>query len=330
MYRSNQAAYLEECLQKGIEESACSLFDEVINAIKSAKLSWLLLVMALFMLSNLSRARRWQMMLHSMEYSPRYWNVFWSVMLGYFINLGIPRSGEFVRAGTLGKYENIPVEKVMGTVVQDRILDVLCLLICIGLTFLFEFHIFYDYLNENFALGRKLQDNKQILFGLGISAVLIGTLIYWKRKSLFSGALGQKISKIIQGFSEGLLSLKKVNRMWEFIFHTVAIWLLYYLMNFVCFFSYEPTSMLGPGAGLVSFVFGAIGIVFPSPGGMGSYHFLVQESLQLYGIERIPFGFSFAMIAYVTIQIICNVTFGILSLILLPWLNRKASKNEIA
>jgi len=324
LYRSNQAAYLEECAIRGIAESDCNLIDKVISDFKSAKVHWLVLVVTLFMISNLARARRWILMLQTMDYNPRFSNSFWSVMLGYFANLGIPRSGEFVRAGTFAKNENIPFEKVMGTVVQGRIIDVLSLLICIGLAIVLEYDVFYTYLAENWNLGEKLSFLTGTWF-IGIVAMVLAFLafIYVKRRQILSSKFGQKIKKILGGFMEGLMSLKDLKRPWEFLFHSLLIWVMYFLMNYLCFFSFEPTAHLGMDAGLVSFVMGAIGIVFPSPGGMGSYHAFVQESLVLYGIPKIPDGFSFTIIAHVTIQIICNVSFGIMALIALPIINRK-------
>ncbi len=324
LYRSNQAAYLEECKLLGIAEIDCNLIDKVIDDFKSAKIGWLVLVIIIFMISNLSRARRWVLMLNSMGYKPRFSNAFWSVMLGYFANLGIPRSGEFVRAGTFAKNESIAFEKVMGTVVQGRMIDVLSLLFFIILAIVLEYDVFYTYLSENWNLDQKLSFlNGPIIWIIALVLVSIAGLAYFKRQSLFNSKIGVRIKKIVSGFMEGLLSLRKLNKPGEFIFHSILIWSMYYLMNYLCFFSFEPTSHLGLDAGLVSFVMGAIGIVFPSPGGMGSYHAFVQESLVLYGIPKIPDGFSFAIIAHVTIQIICNVSFGIMSLIALPIINRK-------
>jgi len=106
-----------------------------------------------------------------------------------------------------------------------------------------------------------------------------------------------------------------------FVFHSILIWFCYFAMTYVIFFAFKPTEHLGPVAGLVVFVFGTLGIVFPSPGGMGSYHFLVEEGLTLYGVGEAD-AFSFANIMFFSVQLFCNVLFGILALIILPIYNK--------
>jgi uncharacterized protein (TIRG00374 family) len=273
------------------------------------------------MISNLSRARRWILLLEPLGYNAKFWNAFFTVMIGYLINLGIPRSGEFVRAGTMARYEKIPFEKVMGTVVVDRIADFLCLFIVIGIALVWQRHVFYDYLLENMNLGEKLNGlySIKILYVL-IPIFFLAGLAWAKRDVLLNSTIGQKLTKIASGFMDGLLSVRKLKNFWEFVFHSIIIWLMYYLMTYLMFFAYEPTSHLSAGAGLTSFVFGALGMVFPSPGGMGSYHFLITECLHLYGIPKAD-GFSYAMIAFITISLFANFVFGLISLVAIPFYN---------
>lgn len=290
---------------------------------KTANKSWLVLVIFLFMVSNISRARRWVLMLQPMGYKPKFLNSLFSIMIAYFTNLGIPRSGEFIRAGTMSKYENISFEKLMGTIVLDRIIDFISLFIVIGIALVWQRHIFYDYLLENMNLYEKLAFLKS---GTAIIAMIVllalSILVFVKRKTLLNSGIGKKITGLVKGFIDGLLSIKNIQKPWEFLFHSIVIWVMFFLMTYLCFFSFEPTSYLSAGAGLVSFMFGALGMVFPSPGGMGSYHFLVQECLYLYGIPKAD-GFSYAMIAYVTISLFATAFFGLLSFIMIPIYNRK-------
>ena len=259
-----------------------------------------------------------------MGYQPKFLNSFFSIMIAYFTNLGIPRSGEFVRAGTMSKYEGISFEKLMGTIVLDRIIDFISLFIVIGVALIWQRHIFYDYLLENMNLYEKLEFLKSgyAILAFGILAFFM-VLLFVKRKAILSTKIGQKITKIVRGFIDGLMAIKNIEKPWEFLLHSIVIWVMYFLMTYLCFFSFEPTKFLSAGAGLVSFMFGALGMVFPSPGGMGSYHFLVQECLYLYGIPKAD-GFSYAMIAYVTISLFATAFFGLLSFILIPIYNRKA------
>jgi len=133
--------------------------------------------------------------------------------------------------------------------------------------------------------------------------------------------LAQKIKRIVLGFWEGVTAVKKVAKPWPFILHSINIWVMYFLMNWFCMWAFEPTAHLGLMAALMVFVFGAFGIVIPSPGGMGSYHFLVMAALALYGIAGTD-AFSFANILFFFVNLFGNVLIGIIALIALPIINK--------
>jgi uncharacterized protein (TIRG00374 family) len=318
VFKSQNEAYLAECAEKGIAEADCSLTDKLIADFKSASPFWIGLVVLAFMISNVSRALRWNMLVRPLGYQPKFYNAFWTVMLGYFANLGLPRSGEFIRAGTYGTYEKIEVEKVMGTVVVDRIMDVICLLIIMILTVSLEYDTIWAYLQENI----KTETLTKLLWLGGIAAVAVVGLFFAIRKRLEKLAIYQKIKKILLGFADGLKTVGQLKNPTLFIFHTVVIWAMYFVMTLFALKSFAPTAELPMVVGLVVFVFGALGIVIPSPGGMGTYHALVIAALSLYGVSG-DNGFSIANIAFFSINIFCNILFGILAIILLPILNRK-------
>ena len=127
LFRNNEAAYLEECALKGIPAEDCSLLQKITDDFKSVKLIWLVVILVIYMLSNFFRALRWNQMLESVGYKPRIINSLGALMIGYFTNMAFPRVGELIKTGAMSKYENIPFETTIGTVVLDRILDVLCL-----------------------------------------------------------------------------------------------------------------------------------------------------------------------------------------------------------
>lgn len=325
VFKSQNEAYIADCELKGIPEAECSLTDKLITDFKSASPFWILMVVVAFMISNLSRALRWQMLVRPLGYEPKLSNAFWTVMLGYFTNLGIPRSGEFVRAGTFARYENIRADKVMGTIVVDRIMDVICLLIVMLLTVILAYDTIWTYLQENIKT-----DTLVTLFWLGLSGgivVLGGFLVF--RKRLEQLAFYQKVKHILYGFLDGLKTVSQLKNPWLFIFHSVAIWALYYVMTLFALKSFAPTADLPMVVGLVVFVFGALGIVIPSPGGMGTYHALVIAALALYGVSGDD-GFSMANIAFFSINIFCNIAFGVLALIILPILNRGYEPEKIS
>lgn len=329
VYRSNNAAYQEECLQKGIAAADCNLLDKVITDVKSANYLWIIVSLILFTLSNISRALRWHIMLEPLGYKPRFFNSLSAILVAYLSNLGLPRSGEFVRAGILSKYEGYPVDKLMGTILIDRITDVIMLLVVIALAIVLSYERFYGYLSENINLtgsgGGLLTP-----LNIGILAIVgfTGLFLLSKYKSRIAATkIGGKIFGLIHGLKEGLLSVTKLRQPGLFVFHTLFIWFCYFAMTYVVFFAFEPTAHLGPVAGLVIFVFGTLGIVFPSPGGMGSYHYLVGEGLALYGIEQGD-AFSFANIIFFSVQLFCNVLLGLIALVLLPIYNDSRAKQD--
>lgn len=321
IYANQNAAYQEECVKKNIPEEACSLFQKVLTDFGSANYFWILTVLIAFTVSNVSRAIRWNMLLRSIGYQPRFINAFLTTVLGYFANLGLPRLGEVVRAGTMARYEQIRVEKVMGTIVADRVVDVISILVLTSLAFLLEFDVLLGFIDQYVNLEERFGGLGNVLLALGgIGALGLGTLWYF-RKPLMQSSLFQKIMQVAQGFWEGIQSIMRLDKPWLFILHSLNIWLMYYLMTYLCFFAFAPTAHLGPLPALVVFVFGGWGIVIPSPGGMGTYHFLVQTALFIYGVP-LDDGFSWANIAFFSIQLGCNVLLGILALITLPMINR--------
>lgn len=321
MWNSQSASYLEQCTLDGSPSSDCSLFDRIVADFRSVNWLWILLVLFIYMVSNVFRSWRWQQLLNPLGHNPSFLNCMGTLMLGYFANLGVPRSGEFIRAGAISKYENIPVEQSFATIVIGRIVDVLMLLLIIGLAFLLSYDIFVDYFDQNFNIPAS-----KVFMGFGVLAVLGVVGIFFLRYIFGLPDEGQsalfiKIKSLIKSFVEGLGSISKVQNKTLFWLYSIGIWVCYYLMTYLCFYAFEPTAHLSPIAGLIVFVFGTLGIVFPSPGGMGSYHFLVTQALIILGLSSID-SFSFAMILYFSIQLFGNIVFGLISLLMLPIINR--------
>jgi uncharacterized membrane protein YbhN (UPF0104 family) len=319
IFSRQERMYTEDCVLKGIPLDECNLWDKIQADFLSVDPFWIFLVILAFMLSNLSRAHRWQMLMRGIGMRTHFSNAFLTIMFGYMANLAVPRLGEVLRGTALARYEQQPVEKILGTIVVDRVVDVLSLLFAIILAFVLQFNVIYGFLIDNF--GESRMAGRFIWIAGGV--FLLGVALLWfLRRRLKRTSLYQRFQKIISGFAEGLRSLRTVDNKPLFIFHTVAIWVLYYSMMILCFQAFEPTNGLGLLPGLMVFVFGGLGIVFPSPGGMGTYHAMVMAALALYGIAEVD-SFSFANIMYFSVQIFCNILFGVLAVILLPILNRK-------
>ncbi len=322
LYRSLDASYQEECVQRGIATTDCSLWKKLLADLRSANVFWLAVIVICFFISNVSRALRWQQLIRSLGHQTRPINAFLTTMLGYFANLGFPRLGEFVRAGSFARYEHIPFEKVMGTVIVGRAVDLLCFAVVFFLGFLLQGDILWNYLSSYTDSSITQIFQSVWLYIVGAAMMATSFLLYKNWDGLKQYALISKIDGLIRGFIDGLKSIAKVERMSIFILYTLVIWFMYYCMTFLCFKAFEPTASLGPYAGLLVFVFGTIGMLIPSPGGMGSYHALVIAGLLLYGI-RPDDAFSFAMIIFFTINIFGNIIFGIIALLYLPGYNAR-------
>lgn len=325
VYLSQAKSYQSECALKGIAESDCSLIDKVLSDMNNANLWWIGLSVVLFMISNIIRSWRWQALLKPLGYEVKMYNAFFAIMIGYISNLAIPRIGEIIRAGTIAKYEDIPTEKAMGTVVTDRLVDTISLLLMIVIAIVLEYEMIINYFTKNSSFATKINGiiSSPIFYIVIVVLAASSLWIFVNRKMISEkNAFFGKLYKLVGGLIDGVMSIFKLENPILFIFQSIAIWALYFTMSYVCMFAFEPTSNLGPVAGLVVFIFGGLGMVFPSPGGMGSYHFLIGESLGFYGVSGAD-GFSFANIIFMAISIFTNIFFGIMAFVLLPILNRK-------
>ncbi len=322
LYRSQNANYKESCALKGIPEAECSLLDKVLTDFANVDYRWIAMALLLFLISNVSRAIRWNMLIHPLGVRPRFINSIGAILIGYFANLGLPRVGEIVRAGILSRYEHIGAEKVMGTIVVDRIIDVISIMLVTLVAFIVEFDTISTFVNENVSfVGRFGGLGRIVLFAAVLGGLVVG-LFYLFRNHLKDAGWFKKITNLVQGFGEGLRSIGKVERPWLFILHSINVWGMYVLMTYCLMYAFEAASELPWEVGLVVFTFGAWGIVVPSPGGMGTYHYMVQTALSIYGISGED-GFSWANIAFFSINLGTNVLLGLMALMILPAFNRR-------
>ncbi len=321
VYYQQDIAFQAQCALEGKAKADCSLLGKIADDFRGANYWWISVVMLCFTISNWSRAVRWNMLIRELGYKPRTRNAFFAVMISYLTNLWLSRAGEVVRAGSLARYERIPTAKVMGTVIVDRILDMVCLMLIVVVGFILEFNTYWTYLQQNttFTMG-SVTHQWPYLVALVVLTV-IGVAFYKLRDKFRHTKFYEKGRTLSLSLWEGFKTVKYVENPLYFILHSVNIWLMYFLMTYLCFKAYAPTSELGGLPALTVFVFGTFGMVIPSPGGMGTYHALVVAALAIYGINKID-AFSYANIIFFSIQIGCSVIMGIASVILLPIMNR--------
>ena len=320
VYQHQSKAYTTDCMEEGNPASACNLIDKLFDDFQHTNFWWIGLVMLAFLASNYSRTAKWMILLKPLGYQPRFINGYLSILVAYFANIFIPRIGEVARAGIFSKYEKIPVEKVMGTIVVDRVVDVLCLLLAFCLALFFEFDKLWGYIEQRSGQESGGGSSTKWLI-LGILAAMAG-VIFLLREKLARTAIFQKILKLVHGFWEGILTVRKLERPWLFIFHSLNIWFLYFLMTWLGFKAFGPTSHLDMRAALTVFAFGTLGMVIPSPGGMGTFQGLVTGVLTLFYNIKGDDAFSVANIIFFLIQIGLNSVMGLIAFVLLPLLNK--------
>lgn len=269
--------------------------DYLIETWHSADKGWLLLMAFVYVSSHLLRAERWRLVLLSLGKHTTLNKSFLSLMVGYLVNLVIPRGGEVSRCYNLYKLDKIPVELTFGTVVMERIVDLLCLIILIAISFILESQKLVAFID---TLPISIQGGSSklvIMLWFGSFLLILFGIFYWLIKK--NTKLNSLAKRLWDGFKGGLLSVFQMERKGLFAFYSVLIWLLYFLMSYAVIRAFPSTSELGFQAVLGLFAIGAIAMTVPLPGGTGSYHVLVPQGLVfLYGIsntEAVAFTFIF-------------------------------------
>ncbi|MCF6350080.1 MAG: flippase-like domain-containing protein [Flavobacteriaceae bacterium] len=284
--------------------------NKIIYDLKHANYYWIFLSLFFGILSHISRAYRWHFMLEPLGFKPRLGNSIMAVLIAYLLNLAIPRSGEIGRAATMAKYENIPFEKGLGTIVAERIADIIMLLIILGIVFFLQANLILEYFSNTNPT------TKIIILLIIVLLFFIGFKLL--KKSTHKIVL--KIKIFFNGLIEGVTSIFKMKKKGAFVFHTVFIWLMYILMFWAVTFTIPETSKLSFEAILVGFIAGAIAMSITN-GGFGAYPVFVFKALLLYGINK-ESGTSFGLLMWSS-QTIMVLLFGGLSFLFLPIYNRK-------
>ncbi len=284
----------------------------IINSFKTANYWWVLLSLVCGALSHFSRAYRWKFMLEPLGYKPKFPNLVMTVLISYLVNLVFQRAGDVARATAISKYEEIPFEKSLGTIVAERIADVIMLLSIIAIAFFLQADLIKS------LLIKEDSNPMQTIFILLILGIVAVVGFYFLKKS--KNAFAIKVRNFISGLIEGAKSILKMKNKWAFIFHTVFIWVMYVMMFYVVTFALPETTNLPFEAIIVGFVVGGISMALTN-GGLGYYPFFVAKVLVLYGIAENPAN-AFGWIMW-TAQTLMILVFGGLSFLFLPMYNKE-------
>ena len=286
---------------------------------KNADYFWIWISIIIAVLSHVSRAYRWRYTLEPLGYHPKFLNSFMAVMIGYLVNLGVPRMGEISRAAILTKYEGVPFNKGFGTIIAERVADMIFLLTFIFLVVVIQLSTLQDYLIKTFENFNSVNTAivLSILAGLGI---LFLKFIQRSEIPFFI-----KIRELIQGMMEGVKAILKMKESAKFIAHTFLIWFLYVLMFYVGMKAIPELNNVPFGGVLSAFVIGGISIAVTN-GGIGAYPYGIMQILLLYGVGAV-YGLAFGWIIW-TAQTIMMVVLGGLSFIFIPIYNKQVDAKQ--
>lgn len=254
-------------------------FDEFLESIKLAKVQYVVISVLVGVLAVFIRALRWQLLLKPLGYETKLSNAYHATMSGYFVNLGIPRSGEVYRCAAFSKSDNVPMNVLVGTVLSERILDLMMLMLVVIGSVLLQFDLLYAYIDAN--LFSKLKDNK-LAIGLLVIIMLAGLVFVFKAKKIFNSKT--KLGKLFLGFFDGIKSIFTLKQPILFILYTFGIWFCYWMMTYTILLGFDFTTHLGPSGGLSTLVFSTLGVIIPAPAGSATIFSIYFGLHQIYDI----------------------------------------------
>lgn len=279
---------------------------------EKANYYYILLSLVIACVGYWSRAYRWKFALNHLGYQTKFSTNFFTVCISYLVNMTVPRSGEITRAALLKKYENVPFDKAFGTIVAERIVDLLIFFLFVFIGFVSQFDKIYQFL-----LSKNVSFQSLIvtaIIGILLMVVFLLIWIYAEWQIIL------KLKKKLSGLIEGITTVYKMKDKWKYIFHSFFIWFSYLLMFYIAVFALPETTNISFDIVIMGFIFGSLAVGF-SNGGLGAYPFSIALIFSLYGISK-DVGTAFGWLVW-TSQTVLTISLGLISYLLLPVLNKK-------
>lgn len=300
-------------VMKGID------FKRIIADLKNANYFWVVLSMFIGLVAYVARAYRWNLLIEPLGFRPSVTNSYHAVAVGYIANIALPRLGEFSKCVSLNRTNRIPVDSLVGTILIERAIDMVTLMFLLLIIFIGKFETFGRFISGKIFIplyekssNLLQQSSTLIITGVAVLLVLIVLIIIFRRQ-LAKIHLLRKIRKIIIGILGGLKTVYKMRKRWQFFTATFVIWLCYFLMTYLIFFTIPETSGLTAIDGLFILVIGSFGMVVPVQGGFGAYHGMLILGLSIYGISNDK-AFVYAVLSHES-QTLMVIIAGAISLI---------------
>ncbi len=304
-------------------------WNTIIDDLSDANYIYLIPAVLMLLVSHFIRALRWKILMEPLGYTPSTTNTFLAVMVGYWANLAVPRLGEVLKCTILSKYEKVPADKLVGTIVAERAVDVLCLILFLLITIFSQYNIIGQFSEEIFSnffhsKAGEFAITKVLVVVFIIFAFLI--LIIWMFKKLSHLQFIAKTKNIFLGIWQGLVSIRYIKNKWLFIFHSLLIWTLYLYSTYMGFFAMQDMLQYGIRGALSALTFGSFGMIIPSPGGIGSFQYAIQQVMMLYGVTPEK-GLSLGMMIWFA-QTGFVILFGTIAFLILPIVNKKSTTEK--
>jgi len=279
-------------------------FKDLWDVLRTAHYWWLAPAIIVSLLSFLIRARRWTLLIEPLGHKASVKNAYHAVVTGYFANIIFPRLGEVTKCAALGKKEKIPFDRLVGTMLVERTIDILSVLALFSLTLVAGSSVTGSFLSENVItpaeekLSSSIGSLTVITLFL-VALVILAIVLYFKlRPKLSPKPLFARVYAFTDGIFDGLKSIARLKRRWEFILLTVLLWLSYLLMSFFPLLCLDATSDLGMGAAMFILVIGSFGMAVPVQSGLGAYHWIVSRGLLVAYTIPLEEGLAYATLSH--------------------------------
>lgn len=297
-------------------------WQQIRDSLREAKFVLFIPVVFILLFSHFIRALRWRLLMEPMGYRPNKANTFFAVMIGYLANQVFPRLGEVLKCTLLARYEKIPADKLVGTIILERLIDALCLLVVFGITLLIQPGLYGQLLASVFhtepsaSTANGFLNPGWVILGLAI----LGILIWMRVKKKKISDLAALFRKIASRVWQGLTTIRHLKKRSLFIIYTMTIWVCYLAGGYIGFFALRETSIYGVREAFTVLSAGSIGMII-TPGGIGGYALLIEKTMMLYGLSQ-PIAAAFGWLLWIAQTLIVLIG-GLASFALLPWNNRK-------
>jgi uncharacterized protein (TIRG00374 family) len=302
-------------------------FNNLWQILKKAHYGWLLPATSMTLISFFIRARRWTLLSEPLGYKPKLMNAYHAIATGYLVNLIFPRLGEVTKCATLSEREKIPFDKLVGTMLIERTVDILTVLVIFGLTLIAGSTLTGSFLSDNVVAPVQNRLSSSLSTVIIVSVLIIGMsalaimLFIRLREKLSERKFFKKIYTFFDGIADGLKSIARLKRKWEFILYTVLLWVAYLFMTYFPLLCLDSTAELGLRGGLFVLVIGSFGMAAPVQNGMGAFHWIVSRGLLVaFGIP-LEEGLASATLLHESQMVIVTI-FGALSFLILFGMKR--------